>query len=102
MDSTARLPPQSQVHLPYHRDLSRNGDFLEGGSNAAFADSCDQRFFGWPVRFLCWDIAYIRTALLSQVRARHTTHSSLIGEYRLFRSIPRYLDIESAHMVQLD
>ena len=28
MDSTARLPPQSPVPFPYHRDLRRNCDFL--------------------------------------------------------------------------
>jgi hypothetical protein len=37
MDSTARLPPQSPVLFPDHRDLRRNGDFLGGGSKAAKA-----------------------------------------------------------------
>lgn len=35
MDSTARLPLQSPVPFPCHRDLRCNGDFLGGGSNAS-------------------------------------------------------------------
>lgn len=72
------------------------------GRFAVFAGSRDRRFVGWPVRLLGWDIVYIPTVFLSQVSARQTARSSQSGEYRLFRLIPRYLDIECAHMAQVE
>lgn len=49
VDSTARLPPQSPVPFPYHRDLSGNGDFLGKAAMRAFAGTGQRLHSGRPV-----------------------------------------------------